>query len=154
MRRFSAWLAETHSSRFELRRHFFRRFFESELIADPGQAKIVAGGALAILISLSLIFTQAYYHKYRVLGELADPLPFLRAELADILFVIVLAMTAIALFTTLQWPSLFPSLSDYLTLAALPMRMRDIFEAKFTALLAFATLDRKSTRLNSSHGYI
>lgn len=140
MRRFSAWLAETHSSRFELRRHFFRRFFESELIADPGQAKIVAGGALAILISLSLIFTQAYYHKYRVLGELADPLPFLRSELADILFVIVLAMTAIALFTTLQWPSLFPSLRDYLTLAALPMRMRDIFEAKFTALLAFATL--------------
>ncbi len=134
------WLQETHSTKFELRRHFFRRFFESELIAEPGQAKIVAGGAAAILISLSLIYTQSYYHKYLALGLLEDPQPFLRAELADILFVITLAMIAIGLFTTLQWPSLFPSLRDYLALAALPVRMRDIFEAKFAALLGFAAL--------------
>jgi len=38
----------------------------------------------------------------------------------------------------LQWPSLFPGLRDYLALAALPIRMRDIFIAKFTALIAFA----------------
>ena len=67
----SQWLAETHSSSFELRRHFFRRFFDSELISDPGQAKVVAGGALALVLSLSFVFTQAYYRKYVLLGPYA-----------------------------------------------------------------------------------
>ena len=49
-------------------------------------------------------------------------------------------MFLIGLFTTLQWPSLFPGLRDYLALGALPIRMREIFVAKFSALLAFAGL--------------
>jgi hypothetical protein len=134
------WLAETHSSSFELRRHFFRRFFDSELISDPGQAKVVAGGALAIVLSLSFVFTQAYYRKYNQLDHMPDAGPFNRAALADFLFVITLAMTIVALFTTLEWPSLFPGLRDYLALAALPLRMRELFIAKFTALLAFMTM--------------
>jgi len=136
-RRIHNWLEETHSSGFELRRHFFKRFFDSELISDPNQTKVMAGGALAIVLSLSFVFTQAYYHKYNLLDHLPDAGPFHRAALADYLFVITLAMTIIALFTTLQWPSLFPGLRDYLALAALPLRMRDIFVAKFTALLTF-----------------
>src|SRR6516164_7670699 len=125
MRSWKNWLAETHSVGFELRRHFFARFFDSEFISSPGQAKVVAGGALAILISLSILFTQAYYHKYLRLGALDDPQPFLLAELADVLFIITLAMLAMALFATLQWPSLFPGLRDYMALAGLPVRMRD-----------------------------
>ena len=139
------WFAETHSSSFELRRHFFRRFFDSELISDPGQAKVVAGGALAIAVSLSLVFAQAYYHKYNLLDHLPDAGPYHRAILADMLFVISLAMTIVALFTTLEWPSLFPGLRDYLALAALPLRMRELFVAKFTALLAFMSLAIVST---------
>src|SRR5215472_17406804 len=108
MRALRSWLAETHSSGFELRRHFFSRFFDSEFISSPGQAKVVAGGALAILISLSILVTQAYYHKYLTLGGLDDPHPFLQAEVADVLFIITLAMLVMGLFTTLQWPALFP----------------------------------------------
>ena len=145
MRRLRRWLAETHSSSFELRRHFFSRFFDSEFISSPGQAKVVAGGALAILISFSLLFTQAYYHKYRMLAGLDDPQPFLHAELADVLFIITLTMLAMGLFTTLQWPALFPGLRDYLVLASLPVRMRDVFVAKFTALAGFATLATVAT---------
>ena len=145
MRRLRRWLAETHSSSFELRRHFFSRFFDSEFISSPGQAKVVAGGALAILISFSLLFTQAYYHKYRMLASLDDRQPFLHAELADVLFIITLAMLAMGLFTTLQWPALFPGLRDYLVLASLPVRMRDVFVAKFTALAGFATLATVAT---------
>lgn len=139
------WLAETHSIGFELRRHFFSRFFDSEFISSPGQAKVVAGGALAILISLSILFIQAYYHKYLTLGALDDSQPFLLAELADVLFIITLAMLAIGLFTTLQWPALFPGFRDYMVLAALPIRMRDVFVAKFTALTAFAALATVAT---------
>jgi hypothetical protein len=47
---------------------------------------------------------------------------------------------AAAIFTTLQWPALFPGLRDYLALAALPVRIRGVFIAKFTALLAFMIL--------------
>jgi hypothetical protein len=145
VRSWRRWLAETHSSSFELRRHFFSRFFDSEIISSPGQAKVMAGGALAILISLSILYTQAYYHKYLVLGGLDDPQPFLHAELADVLFIITLAMVGMGLFATFQWPALFPGLRDYLVLASLPVSMRDVFVSKFTALAGFATLATVAT---------
>src|SRR5579863_9282525 len=150
MQRWRAWLAETRSSAFELRRHFFARFFDSEFIASPEQGKVVAGGALAILISLSLIYTQAYYHKYLALGSLEDPEPFRRAELADVLFIVTLVMVVMGLFTTFQWPALFPGLRDYLALASLPVRMRDVFAAKFAALAGFAVLASAATASLSS----
>src|SRR5712692_7802924 len=131
-------MEETHSAAFELRRHFFLRFSDSDLVSTPGQWQVVASGILAVLLSLSLIYTQAYYHKYLELNALPTPDPQRLATLADILFLITLAMALIGLFTTLQWPSLFPGLRDYLALAALPIRMRDVFIAKFTALIAFA----------------
>src|SRR5215813_250699 len=132
------WLEETHDTGFELRRHFFLRFFDSDLVSTPGQWQVVAGGVLAVLLSLSLVYTQAYYHKYMQLDSLPTGEPQRLAMLADILFLITLAMFLIGLFTTMQWPSLFPGLRDYLALASLPVRMRDIFVAKFSALVAFA----------------
>jgi hypothetical protein len=132
------YLEQTHSAGFELRRHFFIRFFDSELISDTSQAKVVAGGAFGILASLSLIFGQAYYHKYRMLLKLPSPEPYHRAVLADVLSLITFVMIVSALFTVLQWPALFPGLRDYLALASLPVRMREIFLAKFAALLAIA----------------
>lgn len=133
------WLGETHSCNFELCRHFFLRFFDSELISDPSQTRVVAGGAVGILVSLSLLFGQAYFHKYRMLLELDSPEPFHHAVLGDVLFLVTLTMVAAALFTTLEWPALFPSLRDYLALGALPVRMRQIFAAKFAALVAVAS---------------
>ena len=140
LRRPREWLEETHSAGFELRRHFFLRFFDSDLVSTPGQWQVVAGGVLGILLSLSLIYTQAYYHKYLALNSLPSSEPQRLATLADILFLITLAMALIGLFTTLQWPSLFPGLRDYLALGSLPVRLRDVFVAKFTALVAFASL--------------
>jgi hypothetical protein len=147
MRRLREWLGETHSAAFELRRHFFLRFFDSDLVSTPGQWQVVAGGVLAILLSLSLIYVQAYYHKYAALNTLSTPEPLHRALLADILFLITLAMSLIGLFTTLLWPQLFPGLRDYLALGSLPVRVREIFVAKFSALLAFAGLFIVATTL-------
>src|SRR5689334_23982374 len=138
LRNFRNWLEETHSTGFELRRHFFLRFFDSDLVSTPGQWRVVAIGALAILLSSSIIFAQAYYHKYRVLAELDSPEPFRRASIADALFLVTLSMFVIGLFTTLQWPSLFPGLRDYLALAALPCPSRDVLMPKFTLLPASA----------------
>ena len=73
MRGLRDWLQETHSAGFELRRHFFLRFFDSDLVSTPGQWQVVAGGVLAVLLSLSIILTQAYYHKYQELNLLNSP---------------------------------------------------------------------------------
>src|ERR1700743_3119956 len=128
-RNISRWLAETHSAGFELRRHFFRRFFDTDLISDPNQAKVFAGGVLAIVISVSFVYSQAFYHKYLQFVNLDDFSPYRRASLADFLFLITLAMNAIGLFTMLQWPSLFPGLRDYLALVAMPVRRARVFWA-------------------------
>src|SRR5437899_7388013 len=140
MRGLRDWLQETHSAGFELRRHFFLRFFDSDLVSTPGQWQVVAGGVLAVLLSLSIILTQAYYHKYQELNLLNSPEPLRRAALADVLFLVTLAMFLIALFTTLQWPSLFPGLRDYLALGSLPIGLLDVFIAKFSALVSFVGL--------------
>jgi hypothetical protein len=145
--RAETWIAETHSSGFELRRHFFLQLFETEFVSVPGQGKVVVGGALAMLLSVGVVFAQAYYHKYLALNELDDGGPFRMALLADALFIVTLTMAVTGLFTTLQWPALFPSLRDYLALAALPTRVRDLFIAKLTALLAFAVLVIVATAL-------
>jgi hypothetical protein len=134
------WLERTHSAGFELRRHFFLRFFDSELISDSSQAKVVAGGGFGILLSLSLIFGQAYYRKYRLLLELPSDDLYRHAVLADVLFLVTLVMIISGLFTTVQWPALFPGLRDYLALAALPVRVGQVFVAKFTALLAVTVI--------------
>jgi hypothetical protein len=144
------WLEETHSTGFELRRHFFRRFFDSDFVSTPGEWRVVAIGALAILLSSSIIFAQAYYHKYSGLDALDTPEPYRLASIADALFLVTLSMFVIGLFTTLQWPSLFPGLRDYLALASLPIRMRDVFIAKFSALIGFATLFIVATTLSPS----
>jgi len=138
--RSSRWLAETHSTRVELCRHFLLRFFDSELVSSPGQWKVVAGGAVGILFSLSIIYIPAYYHKYLALKTLDDPEPYRLAVIADVLFVVSLAMLVLGLFTTLEWPELFPGLRDYLALAALPLRVRDLFVAKLTALFGLAAV--------------
>lgn len=132
-----AWM-ETRTSRLELGRHFFRRFFDSEFVSTPGQMRVVAGGAIAVLLSSGILLTVAYYHKYLGLNGLDDPAPFRLAVTADALFLMTLSMTLIGLMTTMQWTSLFPTLRDYLALAALPSRPGDLFIAKFTALSLFA----------------
>src|SRR5580693_5229342 len=130
MARLHDWLEETHSAAFELRRHFALRFFDSDLVSTPGQWQVVAGGVLAVLLSLSIAFIQEYYHKYAALNSLPTPEQLGLAALADVLLLITLAMLLAGLFTTLLWPQMFPGLSDYLALGALPLRMRDIFVAK------------------------
>ena len=137
------WLEETHSTGFELRRHFFRRFFDSDLVSTPGHWRLVAGGLIAVLLSSGIFFLPSYFHKYQELNNQNNfytDEPLRLACMADVLFLVTLSMVLIGLLTTMQWPSLFPSLRDYLALASLPIRTRELFVAKFSALVAFAVV--------------
>ncbi len=142
MKRFAqelrGWMEESHGTAFELRRHFFRRFFDSDLVSSAGQWQVVAIGIFAIAASLCIPMVQAYYHKYRMLQELDSNTPYRLAAIADHLFLITLTMTLTGLVTAMQWHSLFPGLRDYLVLAGLPVRTRDVFAAKYAALFTYA----------------
>ena len=122
-------------------------------MSTPGQWQVVAGGVLAVLLSLGIIYIQAYYHKYLILNGLITPEPYRLAMLADILFLVTFAMLLIGLFTTLQWPLLFPGLRDYMALASLPVRMGDLFAAKFAALTGFAGLFIVGDHNSAEHDY-
>ena len=130
------WLQETHGVKFELTRHFLARMFDSELFAARGQWQTVAISLIAFILPAFMLFGE-YGKKYGHLAHLASPLPFRSAEVADILSLFTLLMAISGLVALMQWQSLFPSKRDFLALAGLPVRSRQIFAARFTAVLIF-----------------
>ena len=139
--RLRQWLEETHSDTFELVRHFLARFFDTEIGASAGDWHTLAIGAFATLVSLGLLGLQVYQARFRILQDDA----FSTRQLyhatvhADFLGLLAITMALTALLTLLQWQSLFPSLRDYMALTGFPVSARQIFAAKFGALvLVFA----------------
>src|SRR5207237_2487639 len=99
----------------------------------------VAAGIVAALISFSLAALKIYWERYKLLH--GAPFDVYRQGVRDdLISFIALAMAITALLTILQWQSLFPSLRDCLALAVLPLKPREIFLAKFTALLVIFTV--------------
>lgn len=142
--RWREWSAETYGTLFELFRHFLARFFDSELVATPGEWARVAVGMVAILCCSWMLLTRLLSFKYAKLRALGL---FDRMEteaINDQVTLTALAMCLTALFVALLWQSLYPSLRDYLALASLPVRSSEIFAAKLGALgvvfLAFTLL--------------
>jgi predicted permease len=134
--RFRRWREETHGPAWELVRHFLLRFFDNEMITVPGEWQKVAVGLFASLVSVALAASAIYRDRY--LGMHNAQIPFAQFRQAmrdDMISFIVLAMAVTALLTILQWQSLFPSLRDCLALAALPVNAREIFAAKFGAVM-------------------
>jgi hypothetical protein len=134
------WLRETHGPDFELLRHFVLRFFDSERTTTPDQWKTAAIGAFSLLLPWYPFLYQPLLHKYAHFSALAAPGPYRQAVRADELWLLTLTMSAIGLLTAVKWQSLFPGLRDYQVLGALPLRARQIFQAKFLALLIVSTI--------------
>jgi hypothetical protein len=145
MKRLREFLAETHGDTFELVRHFLVRFFDSEMVASSGDWQKVAIGVFAVLVSIPIIgldlFTDRYNHLQN--PDISTRALYHAGVREDLVAFLVLAMALTALLTLIQWDSLFPTLHDCLALAGFPVSARQIFAAKFTALLllftAFAT---------------
>jgi hypothetical protein len=130
---------KTHGRHFELVRHFLLRTFDSEMFSmatnRSGGWTRVAIGALSMAFPAGLLLTDPpYYH------QAIDPTPEnLRAvAIADQLAVLTLVFSITGIVALLAWQSLFPSRRDYLALAGLPVRSRDIFAARFTTVLLLA----------------
>jgi hypothetical protein len=135
----SEWFKETHGPDFELLRHFVARFFDSELTTSPEQWKTPAIGAFSLLLPWFPLFAQPLKFKYAHFSSLPTPGPYQQVVHADELWLLTLMMSAIGLATAIKWQSLFPGLRDYQVLGTLPLRARQIFKAKFLALLMVST---------------
>ncbi len=140
MTRLRTWLDETHGAGLELVRHFLARFFDSEMVSTSGGWLKVVIGLFAALFSVSALGLRIYYLRYHYADgvespALLSPDSYHQFVREDMLVFIAVAMGITALLTLLQWQSLFPSARDYLTLAGLPVSAREIFQAKFSALL-------------------
>lgn len=137
-------LAETHGIKFELVRHFLARMLDGEWSSTPGQWRKVVVGAFAMLVPAGLLIVRegsingAESSKYRRLAMLADPAPFRAAALADQLALLTLVLAVTGLLALIQWQSFFPGRRDYISLAGLPIRSRQIFAARFGTVLLFS----------------
>jgi predicted permease len=130
------WREETHGPAWELVRHFVLRFFDNEMITIPGEWQKVAVGLFAALVSVALAASGIYRDRYLGMHDALVPsAQYQQAIHDDLLSFIALSMAVTALLTILQWQSLFPSLRDCLALAGLPVNPREIFAAKFGAVM-------------------
>jgi hypothetical protein len=97
-------------------------------------AFLAAPGALASLFLLDKYSTLLQYFRGQ---RHFDPY---RASITDEYFFIVLSMTIIGLVMVLRWNRLFPDRRDFWNLAVLPIPIRHVFLANFTALFLLAVV--------------
>lgn len=125
-----SWLRETHGRQFELARHFLSQQLTNELISSD-QTRRLAISVVAVLACVGPLVVRLYVPKYGYLQGLPTPDLYLAAVRADRLFFVTLSMIAAGLVTAMQWQSLFPDLQDYLALKPLPVKLYQIFVARF-----------------------
>jgi len=143
-----SWLAETHGRQFELLRHFLARMFDGEWAgaqgAACGQWQSAAIGLFAMMLPAGMALIREgtrdadYAARYRYLSKLASPEPYLATAMADQIALLALVLAVTGLIALLEWQALFPSVRDHLALAGFPVHPRQIFMARFLAVLLFS----------------
>ncbi len=131
-KRIRVWLAQTHGPQFELLRHFLSEQLANDLMSSDQVRRLVIT-VLAALGCVGPLIIRLYIRKYRYLQDLDTGDLYRAAVHADRLFFISLAMIVAGLLTIVQWQSLFPTRRDYLALKPLPVRLYQIFAARFLA---------------------
>src|SRR6266571_962643 len=118
---------------------------DGEWSSTPGQWQSVVVGAFAPLFPAGMLLIRegslrpGDAGKYRDLARLASTEPFRAAALLDGLALLTLVFAVTGLLALIQWQSFFPGRRDYLSLAGLPIRPRQIFAARFATVLIFCT---------------
>jgi len=116
--------------------------FDGEWSATAGQWQTVAVSAFALLLPAGLLLLRSGstdQDRYLRLSALTSAEPYRAAALADELALLTLVFAVTALVAAIQWQSLFPSRRDYLALAGLPVRARQIFTARFICIFILST---------------
>ena len=115
-----------------LAQHFFRRLFDNDVFDSDGETVTTVVRALSTVAAPGLIFAfylQISYPQRTTWGRIEDQYFF-------VLFSFV-AMAGVAIF---EWEMLFPERLDFLVLASLPLRPRQLLLGKALALGGFMGL--------------
>jgi predicted permease len=131
-----SWLDRTHGTRFELMRHFLATMFDSEMFAVRHQWGTLAVSAFALTVPAGMILLESPSGRKLALSIASAT----SMGLADRLSSLTLMMSITAILALLAWQSLFPSCRDYMALAALPVRSRQIFTARFACVALLAAV--------------
>jgi len=138
------WLEQTHGATFELVRHFLARMLDGEWSGAPGQWRQAAIGIVSLFLPAGLLLVRegtasaSYSSKYRLLAEAGAHDAIRAANIADELGLVTLLCSITGLVALMEWQALFPSGRDYLALASLPVRSRQIFAARFSTVILFS----------------
>jgi len=123
--------------------HFGERLFSGGGEAGEGELSLGIGAVLALLATPGLFITVLLFDKYSsTLRFLRGGAPFdpYAQSLPDQYFYFSFSMAITGVVTALKWDSIFPTRRDYMNLAPLPVRTRNIFLANFIAIVTIAVL--------------
>jgi hypothetical protein len=121
-----------------LTRHFFRRFFDNDLLAPGEDMRALASAILAGLGVFCAAVALMFFLKYNPPERLALA-ERLAMALNDKTLFLAGAMTVMALVTLIAWDALFLDARDFAILGPLPVEPRVALLAKLIALAGLAT---------------
>jgi hypothetical protein len=137
---------------YQLATHFFRGLFDFGVLSDAGSDAFRRAliGIVAVTVSLGLLLTRMYLHKYTALSEvfqdwggassLTNRGPYQLALLGDGALMIAFPMLIVGVVVVLVSNSLFPDEIDCRVLLPLPVSKRVMFASKALAVMLFASV--------------
>ncbi len=123
--------------------HFFKRFFSGDALSADSDLRLGIGGILALLAAPGAILPILLFPKYSSLFHWMLGIrhfDLYAASIPDKCMLLTFTMAVTGIVAVVKWDALFPDRLDYATLAPLPVGARNIFLAKFIALISFLGL--------------
>ena len=121
-----------------LTKHFFRRFFDNDVISPNGDGHEHLSTILAAMAVPGLFISTLLAMRY--LNPLASPGERLLFSLPDKLLLFSGSMFVMALVTVLEWDALSLDARDHEILGTLPIERRVLAQAKLASLVQFVAV--------------
>jgi hypothetical protein len=129
---------ETHLV--DLTQHFFKRFFDSELISKDAEVHLGVLHILALLAVPAIFYTFYQGNTYDFIYWNFSQRVYDAVCTIDQCRYVMFSMITIGVVTVVEWDRLFPDGRDYAILMPLPLKLKTIFSAKIAALALFLGL--------------
>jgi hypothetical protein len=118
-----------------LTRHFFRRFFENDLIAPSGDGVVGLSHLLAAFVTPGFLVVILVLLKYALVQTTWQRVVELGVD--DALLYVALSMIVLGIAATVTWDAFFLDARDHFVLGVLPVSHRLVALAKLGALAMF-----------------
>jgi len=118
-----------------LTRHFFRRYFENDLIAPSGDGVVGLSHLLAAFVTPGFLVVVLVLLKYALVSTTWERVVELGVD--DALLYVALSMIVLGIAATVTWDAFFLDARDHFVLGVLPVSHRVVALAKLAALAMF-----------------